>query len=664
MGQTYAGGCTKELGARSVIRKIFFRVDDMWVNSTFGIYMGTLLNIVASRKVALALVLMLAISATQGAQLLLLVPLMQLVGLNVQEGSMSWFADLASSGFAAAGIRPTLTTVLGAFVLLTTTLALIRRYQTIYNFKLQEDFAASLRQRLYRAIANTDWLTFSRSRSSTFTHALTIEISRIGAATAIFLSLITSIVLASVYVLLAFQLSKVMTMLVFVSGAGLLLALRRKTRGAHRTGEDVSLATNGLYAAAIEHLGGMKTTRSYGAEVRSANIFSGVAEKVARMNLNLIRNQAETGFWFTTGSVIILSVLLFAAFEILGMSAAELLLLLFLFNRLIPLFGGLQRDYQQCLSVLPAFAGVMETMARCEASIEPEARPLEKVQLQSGIRFDEVSFAYGKEEKAPAIHGLDLYIRAQEITAIVGPSGAGKSTIADLVMGLIVPDRGRLLVNETPLEAERIRAWRNQIGYVAQDTFLFHDTVRANLLWACPDATEEEIVHALELAAGEFVFELPEGLQTVLGDRGVRLSGGERQRLALARALLRKPSLLVLDEATSALDSENEQRIQDAIEKLHGRMTILVITHRLSTIRGADVIHVLERGRLVESGDWDTLLDGRNSRFGALCRAQGIGGASGMGNNTSGAPEGRNLDEENRSNEGGGLNSLTPSGRR
>jgi ATP-binding cassette, subfamily C, bacterial len=647
-----------------VIRGVFFRVAGMWANSTFGIYMRTLLDIVASWKVALALVLMFAISATQGAQLLLVVPLMQLVGLNVQVGSMSWLADLASSGFAAVGIRPTLTTVLGAFVLLSTTLALIRRYQTIYNFKLQEEFAASLRQRLYRAIANTDWLTFSRSRSSSFTHALTIEISRIGAATAIFLSLITSIVLASVYVLLAFQLSKVMTMLVFVSGAGLLLALRRKTRGAQRTGEDVSLATNGLYAAAIEHLGGMKTTRSYGAEVRSASIFSGVAEQVARMNLNLIRNQAETGFWFSSGSVIILSVLLFLAFEILGMSAAELLLLLFLFNRLIPLFGGLQRDYQQCLSVLPAFAGVMEIMERCEANIEPEARPLEKVELGSGIRFDSVSFAYGREEKAPAIHGLDLCIRAGEITAIVGPSGAGKSTIADLLMGLIVPDRGRLLVNETPLEAERIRAWRNQIGYVAQDTFLFNDTVRANLLWACPDATEEEIVHALELAAGEFVFDLPEGLQTVLGDRGVRLSGGERQRLALARALLRKPSLLVLDEATSALDSENEQRIQDAVEKLHGHMTILVITHRLSTIRGADVIHVLERGRLVETGDWDTLLDSRESRFGALCRAQGIGRTTQTGSNTRGAPGGRSLDEDSRSNEGIGLNYLTRSGRR
>jgi ATP-binding cassette, subfamily C, bacterial len=218
-----------------------------------------------------------------------------------------------------------------------------------------------------------------------------------------------------------------------------------------------------------------------------------------------------------------------------------------------------------------------------------------------------------------------LTIPAGKTTAIVGPSGAGKSTIADLVMGLIQPDEGRVLVDERPLRPEQRRAWRSKIGYVPQDTFLFHDTVRENLLWARPDARDEELREALRLAAAEdFVFRLPEGMETVLGDRGVRLSGGERQRLALARALLRKPSLLILDEATSNLDSENERRIQSAIEKLHGSMTILIITHRLFTTRSADVIYVLEQGRLVESGDMDTLVAIKQGRFLELCKAQSI----------------------------------------
>jgi ATP-binding cassette, subfamily C, bacterial len=239
--------------------------------------------------------------------------------------------------------------------------------------------------------------------------------------------------------------------------------------------------------------------------------------------------------------------------------------------------------------------------------------------------LERVSFAYGAGEKAPAVRDLDLTIEAGKTTAIVGPSGAGKSTIADLVMGLLMPTRGRVLVDEMQLGSELMRSWREQIGYVAQDTFLFNDTVRSNLLWACPKAGEEGIWQALELAAAAgFVSELPDGLETVLGDRGVRLSGGERQRLALTRALLREPSLLILDEATSALDSENERRIQNAIDGLHGSVTILVITHRLSTIRRADVIHVLEGGRLIESGSWEALMGNGNGRFSALAGAQGI----------------------------------------
>jgi ATP-binding cassette subfamily C protein len=192
-------------------------------------------------------------------------------------------------------------------------------------------------------------------------------------------------------------------------------------------------------------------------------------------------------------------------------------------------------------------------------------------------------------------------------------------------MGLIAPNQGRILIDETELVPERMKAWRKQIGYVPQDTFLFHDTLRTNLLWAKPDATEEEMNRALGLAAAEeFVSGLPGRLDTILGDRGVLVSGGERQRIALARALLLKPTLLILDEATSSLDSENEKRIQNAIETLHGQMTILVISHRLSTIRGADIIHVVEGGRLVESGTWDRLVADKNGRFLVLCQAQGI----------------------------------------
>ena len=182
-----------------------------------------------------------------------------------------------------------------------------------------------------------------------------------------------------------------------------------------------------------------------------------------------------------------------------------------------------------------------------------------------------------------------------------------------------------MLVDGERLGAERLAAWRRQIAYVPQETFLFNDTVRANLMWVRPDASEEDLWEALRLAAAaDFVSRLPQRLDTVIGERGVLVSGGERQRLALARALLRRPRVLILDEATSSLDSENELQIQRAIDGLHHQMTIVIITHRLSTIRGADVIHVLDDGRLVESGAWADLYARPAGRFTQLCLAQGL----------------------------------------
>jgi ATP-binding cassette subfamily C protein len=181
-----------------------------------------------------------------------------------------------------------------------------------------------------------------------------------------------------------------------------------------------------------------------------------------------------------------------------------------------------------------------------------------------------------------------------------------------------------VLVGGRALDQKHLRSWREQIGYVAQDTFLFNDTVRFNLAWAAPAASEREMKDALLSASAGFVSLLPGGLDTVIGERGVRLSGGERQRLSLARALLRHPRVLILDEATSSLDSENEERIFRAIQKLHGAMTIIIITHRLSTIRSADVIHVLDGGRITDTGSWEALIEKDDSRLRELGRSQGL----------------------------------------
>lgn len=567
---------------------------------------------------------MVCLGLTEGVSLLMLVPLLQLVGLDVQQGTLGRVAEFTSSIFRTFHIPPTLITILALYVFIIVIHSLLRRWENSVSLTLQYEFVVHLRQRLYSAIANTQWLFFVRHRASDFTHALTIEMERVGAATYYLLNLIVTAIVAIVYIVFAMKLSALITGIVFLCGGILLLLLKGKTKVAHETGEGLSEAMNSLYAAVTEHLGGMKIAKSFGAEDRHAEMFQRLAEQVRHLYTRTVRNQAEVNYWFEIGSVLILSLILFVALQVLSLQTAGVLLLLYLFARLMPKLSSIQQNYQSFMNMLPSFIRITEMQKRCEDAAEPKTGETEKLKFQRSMRFEKVTFSYDGQSKTPVVSDLNLHIKAGETTAIVGPSGAGKSTIADLVMGLVSPDQGEIFLDEIKLTAEQMKSWRKQVGYVPQDTFLFHETLRANLLWSNPDAAEEEINQALDFAAARvFVRDLPRGLDTVLGDRGVLISGGERQRIALARALLRKPSLLILDEATSSLDSENEKRIQSAIENLHGQVSILLISHRLSTIRMADVIHVIEEGRSVESGTWEELI-AKNGRFKELCKAQGI----------------------------------------
>ena len=578
-------------------------------------------------KVILSVFLMFSVGLTEGFGLLMLIPLLQLTGLQTQEGNIGQLAQFISSLFISCGIPITLITILISYAVIVSINALLNYFQTITNHSLEYNFEHCLREKLYRVITYTNWLFFSRCRSSDFVHALTTELSRVSQGTYFLLQLIVNSVVIFVYLSLALKLSIEMTIVTFLSGFLLLLLFKNKVKEAQDTGEKLSEETNTFYSAIIEHCGGMKTVKSYSAEERNIKIFTDISRRVTEMFTNTISKQANVKLYFDVVSILILSTILYLSLHILQIKTATVLLLLYLFAKVMPRFSGIQQNYHQMISMLPAFAGVLEIQRKCELNKETKQEikinQRELFQMKSSIKFDHIFFSYAKEK--PLFSDLNLNIQHGKTTAIVGPSGSGKSTIADLIMGLLIANEGNILIDQAPLTQEKILSWREQIGYVAQDTFLFHDTIKANLLWACPYANHKEIDQVLESAAcTEFIFKLSKGIETVVGERGILLSGGERQRLALARALLRKPSLLILDEATSSLDSENEKRIQNAIEKLHGHLTILVITHRLSTIQNADSIYVLDKGNLVECGAWDALVSNGTSRFKEMWKAQDL----------------------------------------
>ncbi|MEM6592441.1 MAG: ATP-binding cassette domain-containing protein, partial [Cyanobacteria bacterium P01_C01_bin.73] len=229
-------------------------------------------------------------------------------------------------------------------------------------------------------------------------------------------------------------------------------------------------------------------------------------------------------------------------------------------------------------------------------------------QLQSGIRFEDLTFAYPNSDQS-VLKQIDLILPKGTTLALVGSSGAGKSTLADLLPRFYDVDSGRILIDGQDIRAYDVRSLRRKMGIVSQDTFLFNMSIRDNIAYASPEATEGEIVDAAKRAnAYEFIERMPEGLNTLIGDRGVLLSGGQRQRLAIARALLQNPEILILDEATSALDTVSERLVQKALDDLSRDRTTLVIAHRLSTIQDADQIAVLDAGEVVEVGTHDNLV--------------------------------------------------------
>ena len=591
-----------------------------WANSYVWKYITNLTRLMPG-KFVFVLALMVTVSLTEGIGLLLLVPLLQLVGLDVQQGALGQIASYISIFFSYFGIKPTLGIVLVIYVIIISVNAFFYKLQTTKSSEIQYEFASYLRKRLFNAITGSNWLFFTQKRSSDFAHALTYEIERIGVGTNQFLSLIASVFVLIVYLVFALELSGLITGLIFLVGIVLLLLLKKRTSSARRSGEALSDTSKNMYSSTIQHLDGMKTIKSFNMEEKNIETFGNAADSVAGKYIDAINNYADVKFLFDVGSVIILSIIVFILISFMNIPIAELLILLFLFVRMIPRFSIIQRSYQYFINMIPAFVTIMDLEKECKMASEPKLKT-GNVELHGEIKFENISFSYDNSEESFSLN-LNLTIKAGQTTAVVGLSGAGKSTIADMVMGLITPESGHIVINKEILSENNFSVWRSQIGYVAQDTFLFNDTIRNNLLLAKQDATEEEITTALKLASAyEFVLKLPEELDTLIGDRGVLLSGGERQRLALARALLRKPSLLILDEATSNLDSKNEKKIMGSIEKLHGDITILVIAHRLSTIKNADTIYLIEKGNLIESGSWNELLGNENGHFRALFELQ------------------------------------------
>ena len=402
--------------------------------------------------------------------------------------------------------------------------------------------------------------------------------------------------------------------LALMSGIGLPLVILPVTnigRRIRRTTRRTQDKQGELNQILQETLSGHMVVKAFNAEAYESGRFREAARKLLKTNVQYVRQQAlSSPLIEMVGAVAVVGLLFYARDQIKDHALTAEAFTAFVFALVMLLepvkrLVGIHNIFEQALG---ASHKVFEYLDHTEEIVEkPDALRLEKFQRE--IVFDRVSFHYPSAPNGFRIQDLELEVRAGEVVALVGPSGGGKTTLANLVPRFYDATGGAVRIDGHDVRDLELRSLRSLIGLVAQDTFLFNDTVARNLSYGRPDLSPQAIRAAAETAlAHEFIERLPEGYETVIGDRGTRLSGGQRQRIAIARALLKNAPILILDEATSHLDTESEMLVQKALANLMADRTVIVIAHRLSTIRRADKIAVIEKGRIRELGTHQELI--------------------------------------------------------
>ena len=539
---------------------------------------------------------MVAMGLSEGTSIVLLVPILELLSQGTSDSAISKFILRAAS---ALRVPLSLGTLVILFVVLVGVRSGLQVVRDRLAFSVQAETVDKLRLACMGGLMRARWHWLVNQKRADHAALVTMEISRIGGGIQALMTLTATTIGLVAYMIAAFAISPAMSGLTLGTGAVIYLSLYRIRRQAVLLGTDLSVASRALMATVERSLWGLKLAKILGAEDRHLRDLEDTMAAVRETQITFNgANALARAFWQFSGAVL-MGLYVIAGVSWLNVETPVLIALVFAFSRMLPGLVTVQQSVNQWLHTLPLIDNLQRVLDESRAAADLSVGVAEPIRdINQSIRLDHVQLAYCSRPE-PSVSDVSLVIPARTTTAIIGASGAGKSTLADILVGLLGPDSGTLRVDDIVIGADTRQNWMRSVAYIQQDVTLYNDTVRGNLLWGRPDATDVDIRVALTRAAAEFVHDLPQGLDAMVGDGGAMLSGGERQRLAIARALLRKVPLLVLDEATSALDLENEARIHDALAGLHGELTIVMIGHRLPMLDLADQIVEMKAGRIV-----------------------------------------------------------------
>ena len=573
---------------------------DIWSRDSHGFLTILFLNI--------------AVSLTGGISIVMLVPMLGL--LEISEGASSALS-LLTAPLHAVPYEMQVVILIASYFVLVVCRTLLSRLLTLQENRFLEDYAYHLRKELYGRVSEAKWEQLAANRQTDTINLFTSQCGEVSHGVSEIIHLLSAVVTAAVQLCIAIWLSLPVTLFVIVCGGLFTMVFRRLTKASKSYGDEMIRINRAMYSELFSQLRSIKEVRTYGVQQEHEALFNDINRSYRDARLKYVRLRAFPTMLYSIAAAGMIGMIFLVCVLGFKMDTARLIVLVYVFTRLWPVFSGFINRFNSILTTIPAFEKLSEALRTLTAE-NRGSKDCAPLAFERDIEFRNVSFSYQNSEE-PVLKGVSFRIAKGTVTALVGRSGAGKTTIADLLLGLLTPTAGEILIDGVPLTPDNLPAWRHALGYVPQEPLILNASVRENLQRFHPGITEDEMIGALKKAQAWSIIEsLPHGLDTLLGDEGVRLSGGERQRIVLARVLQGKPRLIVMDEATSAMDYESETAVRDAIRGLNNEVTILVIAHRLATVRSANEGLVLENGHITENGPLSKLMNTPNGYLNKL----------------------------------------------